>query len=70
MKCWRIVAAVAVLTLLGTFGMALAELDLSRTQNWVIGLGEVDGAPLKVYRDQTRRTNCYFWKQSLSCVKE
>jgi hypothetical protein len=39
-------------------------------QDFVMTVGMVDGAPLKVLRDASRKTNCYFWKGSLSCVRE
>ena len=44
--------------------------DLSMIQNYVMTLGTVDGAPLRSYHDSGRKTTCYFWKASLSCVKD
>lgn len=44
--------------------------DFSRIQNFVMTLGDVDGAPLRTYHDASRKTTCYFWKASISCVKD
>ena len=49
---------------------ALAGLDLSRTENWVYTMANVDGAPLRVYQDRSRGVTCYFWRATLSCVRD
>ena len=49
---------------------AAADLDLSRTENWVYTTVNVDGAPLRVYQDRSRGVTCYFWRTSLSCVRD
>ena len=49
---------------------AAADLDLSRTENWVYTTANVDGAPLRVYQDRSRGVTCYFWRASLSCVRD
>ncbi|MCM2332656.1 MAG: hypothetical protein NDI82_01765 [Anaeromyxobacteraceae bacterium] len=46
------------------------QLELSKSENWVFTTAQVDGAPLRAYRDQGRRVTCYFWKNALSCVKD
>lgn len=65
MKVRSIIAA-----LLAAGAVGVAAKDLWQVQDFVVTVGRVDGAPLKVYEDRVRRTHCYFWKSSLSCVRE
>ena len=44
--------------------------DFSMVQNFVMTIGTVEGAPLRTYRDSGRKTTCYFWKASVSCVRD
>jgi len=70
LKSRRILAGLVAVALLGAATAAVAQLDLTNSESWVFTIAHVDGAPLKVYRDQQRRTTCYFWRQSVSCVRE
>jgi hypothetical protein len=52
-------------------GQATAQnaADRWRTQTFVIGMGEVEGAQLRRLK-VSGATTCYFWKDSNSCVKD
>ena len=43
--------------------------ELWRTQTFVIGMGEVEGAQLRRLKVSGSAT-CYFWKDSISCVRD
>jgi hypothetical protein len=59
-----------IAALLAATAVGAGAKDLWDVQDFVVTIGSVDGAPLKVLKDGARRTNCYFWKSSLSCVRE
>lgn len=59
-----------IAALLAATAVGAGAKELWDVQDFVVTIGSVDGAPLRVYKDSPRRTHCYFWKSSLSCVKE
>ena len=70
LKSRRILVGIVAVALLGGATAAVAQFELTNSESWVFTIAHVEGAQLRVYRDQARKTTCYFWRQSVSCVRE